>query len=285
MSRVNPLPWLKRFHLAHNVRETIRPREYFHAHDGIEFLYIHEGSGQLVLNDRYYRIEPPMLMFYQPFQEHFLHMDFPYARTVLKVRLQDSDRFARLFPTLHQFVATLAEQKLNDQVFRLDERQDADLRSLFGLFHETLKLMPEPERTEHFYGYWAQFLSYFKTRIYIQSVPTEQALPARSTRHIEKIMKWVEEHFIEEFQLNKLAEEVHLSPSYVSRLFRKTTGSTIMEYIGKRRLEEACLLLRTSTLPVSEIAQTSGFSDAAYFCRSFKKKYGATPLQYRSTSG
>lgn len=285
MAQVSPMPWLDLFFLAYNKRELHRPVEYFHAHDGIEFLYIHEGTGQLVLNDRFYRIEPPTLIFYQPYQLHFLHMDFPYTRSILKMRLPLDDRFARLFPSLCHFLSDLVHHEPEQQVFRLEEGQDAELREQFRLFHETLTLSPKGERKEIFYSYCPSFLSYFKTRIYPMRQPAGQAFHPRATRHIEKVMKWIEEHFNEQFHLNELADEVHLSPSYLSRLFRKYTGSTLMEYISKRRLEEACLLLRTSHCTIGQVAQTSGFADTAYFCRSFKKRYGATPLQYRSAHG
>ena len=58
------------------------------------------------------------------------------------------------------------------------------------------------------------------------------------------------------------------------------------EYEIKRlRLEYASELLRTSTLPISEICYISGFNDTSYFCRSFLSHFGISPLKYRNKIG
>lgn len=284
MTRIIHLNWKELFSFRYGRQELERPTEFFHAHEGMEFLYIHEGSGQIILNGQVYLIKPPMLIYYQPFQPHFLHMSFPYTRSILKIKQPIQERFLHLFPSLGQFMTMLIQSKAIQQVFPLTDKQDEELHTQFRMFHETLSITSLCDRAESFFCFLPMFLTYVKTRLFVDQPSFPQTIQLRDSLHIEKAMQWIELNFKREIQLEALASEIHLSPSYVSRMFRKYTGSTLMEFIGKRRLQEASLLLRTSSLSVSQVAQHSGYPDVAYFCRSFKKKYGTTPLQYRASS-
>ena len=78
-----------------------------------------------------------------------------------------------------------------------------------------------------------------------------------------------------------LAEEICLSPSQLTRVFRAAYGQTPYRYLLGRRLETACLLLRGTSLPVREIAAHLCFSDEHYFSSLFRQKIGVSPLAYR----
>lgn len=84
------------------------------------------------------------------------------------------------------------------------------------------------------------------------------------------------------FGLGEIAEATSYSATYVSRLYRKMTGVTLTERIARERMERARKLLRETTLPVNQVAEQSGFSDAAYFYKAFKKANGVTPNAYRT---
>lgn len=81
--------------------------------------------------------------------------------------------------------------------------------------------------------------------------------------------------------LNLLAEQLHVNPAYLSRMFKKNFGENFSGYLLNLRLERACTLLRTSRLRIGDIAHQSGFEDEHYFSQVFKKKYGITPKIYR----
>ena len=81
--------------------------------------------------------------------------------------------------------------------------------------------------------------------------------------------------------MEELAEEICLSPSQLTRVFRAAYGQTPYRYLLGRRLETACLLLRGTSLPVREIAAHLCFSDEHYFSSLFRQKIGVSPLAYR----
>lgn len=81
--------------------------------------------------------------------------------------------------------------------------------------------------------------------------------------------------------LGSLAALVGLSPKYVTALFHRQTGRTLMAYVAEVRHREALSLLRNTDLHVALVAQMVGYEDAYYFGRRFKEREGCTPLQYR----
>ena len=84
--------------------------------------------------------------------------------------------------------------------------------------------------------------------------------------------------------LNELCHHFHRSRSYLSRIFNERAGCSLSVYCNRLKLEDAKDLLEQTHLSVTEIAYASGFGDTSYFIKQFKKRYGASPLRYRSTS-
>jgi len=78
-----------------------------------------------------------------------------------------------------------------------------------------------------------------------------------------------------------MAERVHLSEAYFSRLFRQTVGKSFSDYVTERRLTAAQNWLLQTDLSIAEIAHRCGFSRQSYFTRRFRKWFGETPSSYR----
>lgn len=85
----------------------------------------------------------------------------------------------------------------------------------------------------------------------------------------------------ESFGVNDIAEALHISSSYLSKIFRKNLGATCIEYINQKRLEKAKDLLAHTTMTQEEIAHAVGYANVHYFSMLFKKLSGETPGQYR----
>ena len=72
-----------------------------------------------------------------------------------------------------------------------------------------------------------------------------------------------------------------MSPNYLSALVRKETGSTFIELLTRRRMEEAQQLLKYPAFKVKDVATKCGYTDQHYFSYSFKKETGMSPIQYK----
>lgn len=103
-----------------------------------------------------------------------------------------------------------------------------------------------------------------------------------SPKVIEEAKKWIREHLGEEITLERIGRELHLSPNYLSALFKKTTGESFIEFTTRIRFEHAKQLLLDPDIKVYEVAERIGYTDANYFSIAFKKSEGLTPSQFRS---
>ena len=98
---------------------------------------------------------------------------------------------------------------------------------------------------------------------------------------IEKINKYIREHYKENIGRNEIAAEFYLAPEYLSKMYKKQTGISLKDYICEYRIEQAKILLRKDERLVSDVAEEVGFDNFTYFSTLFKKYTGMTPNQYR----
>lgn len=99
---------------------------------------------------------------------------------------------------------------------------------------------------------------------------------------VHKVISYLENHFSESFSLDDLASEIGLTKGYLCRLFKETMGITIITELTHIRIGRARIFLtQYPEKSVSEIACMSGFENAGYFGKVFKRLNGQTPDQYR----
>ncbi|MCR4588180.1 MAG: AraC family transcriptional regulator [Lachnospiraceae bacterium] len=98
---------------------------------------------------------------------------------------------------------------------------------------------------------------------------------------IRQTIEYIDLHLSEEITLKILSQNVNLSISRLSTVFKKETGDTIMNYIARQRCKKAANLLKETTFPISEISSFVGYTDNNYFVKVFKKIYHSTPSEYR----
>lgn len=99
---------------------------------------------------------------------------------------------------------------------------------------------------------------------------------------IEKAKEFIESNFHKNLDLDLIAKEINLSPTYFHKKFKEFYNLTPREFLLKIRLKNAKRLLLTSDLTFFEISENCGFSSQAYFNFQFKKETGLTPGEYRS---
>lgn len=102
---------------------------------------------------------------------------------------------------------------------------------------------------------------------------------------LEDTLAYISENAANPITVDQLAARANLSPFYFTRIFKKETGFTPHEYVIRVRVNMAKFYLKTSALPLKEIAFRSGFNSECSFCTSFKKVAGLTPGAYRRDIG
>ena len=108
----------------------------------------------------------------------------------------------------------------------------------------------------------------------------EETKDSISSIHFAEILHYIDTH-LADVSLAALAKQYGYHPDYISRRIKKMTGYTYKDYLLNKRIEQVCLLLRNSDLPISEIINQCGFSNESYFYKKFKQITGMTPKIYR----
>lgn len=101
---------------------------------------------------------------------------------------------------------------------------------------------------------------------------------------VNRILHYLHMHVENYFSLNEMADELNNSPSYLSSLFSKTMGISIVDYIHDLKINRAKVLLKTTSKSILEISQLLGYCDSSHFSKKFKEKQGVSPLSYRNES-
>ena len=109
----------------------------------------------------------------------------------------------------------------------------------------------------------------------------EGGAPQPRNETIEKICAYLNANYSQKLSLSNVAAQFYLSPYYLSRLFRRVTGQSIVDFINVRRIEEARRLLETTDLRINDVAEETGFSTTAHFRRVFREQVGVSPVHYR----
>ena len=100
---------------------------------------------------------------------------------------------------------------------------------------------------------------------------------------IEKAIEFIDLNFANNYTLNELSAAFCYTPNHFIKKFKEKTGYTPIKYLTAKKINEAKLLLEHSQIPVSEIMEKVGFTDPAYFSKTFKKALGSSPRNYRES--
>ncbi len=102
----------------------------------------------------------------------------------------------------------------------------------------------------------------------------------RADNAVDFIQNYINEHLGEDLSLVRLAEQVYLNPSYLSRLYKQVTNQNLSDFIDNARIERAKELLKKEKVKVNEVAKAVGYETAASFTRFFRKLVSCSPQEY-----
>lgn len=98
---------------------------------------------------------------------------------------------------------------------------------------------------------------------------------------IDHLKTYIAEHLGEDLSLNRLAQHVHMNPSYLSRVFSQHTNEQLIPFITKLKMEQAQSMLLGGQMKIGEIAKRLGYDNPNYFAKLFRKSTGKSPQDYR----
>lgn len=269
----------REFYLEHAARYAPFERNN-HYHSTYEIYYQLSGRRHYFIKDRAYSIAAGDLVFINKYDVHktsmlgspqherivmnfsdaFLGTDHPLFRPEL-LRIFHRDHYLyRLKPQEQMFVEPLL-RKLAEETKQQEDGFDISIRLLVTQ------------------------LLLFAYRLEDADVPVTEDPLSPTHKRIADIVKYINAHYEEKLPLTELSERFAMSPTYLSRTFKKVTGFTVVGYQNLTRVREAQQLLATTDAKVTDISERVGFEQVAHFNRTFKKITGTTPTRYRKWNG
>lgn len=256
-----------------------------HWHEQMEIIYIKKGSGRVTINLVPYEVHAGSIVPVLPGELHSIDgipgVRMEYENIIFSLSILDStasDDWCR-----DNLIQPLQEGKLYfprpitpgslfyDEVSSALNRADAACES-------------------HRPGY--SLLVKSSLFIFLHALYTYRSMsapenPHRSADHADRLkglVTWVRDHFGEKIDVHKAAEITGYSESHFMRIFRQETGQTFSQFLNDYRLAAACYFLKETSDSIGHISEICGFDSLSYFTRTFHKKYGLSPRQYRNAS-
>ena len=250
-----------------------------HVHDSYEIYYSISGGRQFLIDNRFYTISPGDVFFINQYESHHLTQI-------------DSEIHERIVISIHP-----------DYLLALST-DSTDLNSCFsirpGLTGHKLSLSPEERNRFLYYIHRFQDTSGFGSDLQNQAIFIELMVylnglflssravaPAKSAEpsheQVDEILSYINQNISHPLSLQELSDHFFLSSSYLCRIFKSTTGTTINKYITAKRITNAKALL-SEGLSVQEVSEQCGFADYSTFFKSFTRIVGISPKKYAKLS-
>jgi len=224
-----------------------------HSHPFFELMFFLEGRANIDAGSESVDVLGFDVVIYPPGLQHAEHLDLRQRQEVICL-------WADTGPT----------QRFPHAIKMMDEH--GTLRSLFEMVYAEFTAKRPCS---------AELISCYLQAIFLQVRQHFSEPPREATSLVERSLGYIHEHYARDFEIDELASQVAVSPSYLFRLFKKKMQVTPMHYRNLVRIDKAKLLLADQQLTVDAVAERVGFDDPKYFARVFRDLTGCTPSAYR----
>lgn len=251
--------------------------DVFHWHDCLELNLVRGGRGVNYIGTKEYRLSPGQLYLINNVDTHIAVTD---GSLDMQIIIFDPALLGQCGPGHYQYL--LPFYPTYPEASNLAVLQDADMKKVMCLFDEIEREWESCGRGNELFVR-AKLLELLA--VLYRGLKAEDGKNAMARRReYEKILpsiEYINTHLAEPMPLAALASVCGMSRTYFSGCFKKAMEMNLTTYLEKARISRACMLLATTSLPVTEVALESGFSSLSSFNAIFKKSCGKTPGDYR----
>jgi AraC-like DNA-binding protein len=247
-----------------------------HFHSPYEIYYLLSGERYYFIKDRAYYIKKGDIVFINSNELHKAYnAENPTHQRVL-INFEQSyidglgesakDILSLLFQQITPVISLSLEEKIHvEAIFAivLKEIEDKKIGYEISIRAQMIELLVAR----------ARFVEIPKTPVQAHLSPVREK--------VFEIVRYINENYYESLTLPTISAQFYISPYYLSRIFKETTGFTFVEYLTSIRVKQAQKLLRETKLSVTEISEKVGFGSITQFGRKFKDITKISPLNYR----
>lgn len=205
------------------------------------------------------------------FEEAALKADFAEGREICDELFGELESSKKPFNSMLYYVLSIINNVL---MASLSLTQDEMVRE--ETLEEVLAKMRAAESMSALKDEYYHFL-----RLICRAVDED----SKDSKHLsENIKAYVKEHYADcNMNISAIADEIGITPRYMSKIFKDQTGINLLNYINDVRIEHAKVLLKTTGKTVDEISEETGFANSRTFRRNFQKATGITTMNYKNT--
>ena len=250
-----------------------------HIHQMYEIYYLLDGARKMLFDDSIYLLRGGDLVFVPMNTIHKTSHINDGTHERIAITFGDA-----CLPDLKRSVSGLSFQEIfySEPVMHFSGAERENIEAIMN------KLLLEYEHPDDFSpvvirGCLQELLvclirhKHYKRSEYVQDIDTADQLMQKAARYIRSSYR-------EDIDLNAIAQVVNLSPSYLSKKFKASTGFGYREYLVLVRIQAASVMLLETNKSIAEIALACGFQDSNYFGDAFKREKGVSPSIYRKNN-
>jgi AraC-like DNA-binding protein len=256
-----------------------------HYHNYIEILYGISGTYEVILNGKYHKFTNGDLVLINSKEVHQINSCYEEGGKYIVLRFEPEVIYSNMFNNhlhLKYVLPFILETSNHQKVIKADVIGTTFIPEL--LYEITKEFQTEAFGYElaiqnHIGRIFLWILRYFHetSSEFMQSGLTDLEL----IRRLQPSLDYVLEHFDEEIKATHMAELCNMSSSYFSRTFNSQMKMNFNEYVNYVRIMEAEKLLVSTTMNITEISNSVGFSTTSYFIKLFKEYKKISPKQFR----
>lgn len=249
----------------------------FHVHKKYEIYYAVEGTRRYYIDDAAYLVNAGNVVLLGPDSIHKTGSveNSSHARYVLNFSREYLQPIADVLPGANLFTCF----EMGVHLLTISPKKQAMIESILSHIWETRDDdSPQADALRKtqlctLLLHLAQFTHHFRQE--------QNGQERINNKTIDSIQSYISTHYKENLTLTNISAQFYMSPYYVSRLFKKTTNLSLVEYINSVRVMAAKRLLESTNFKVTRVSDEAGFSTTAHFSRVFKESTGLSPQQYR----
>lgn len=244
----------------------------WHTSEKNIFIFVHLGSGSIVLRDETHPMTKGTLAF---IGEEKYHYTFPsdtenYVRSKLMIASSDVERLLEAINAPSEIRESFSSDSAN-----VTAVSGETYEIVTGIF-ERLSRIEEGDR------YQASEVFSAAVQLMLIAAKNETDKVKTIPDHLQLAIEYINRHISEEIGIEDISAACFMSKYHLCHTFKKKLGITVMEYVLQTRITMAKELLKEGKYSVTEVSVASGFCSPSYFSRVFKEYTGVSPIKFKN---
>lgn len=244
-----------------------------HWHNGLEILYLLEGSEDCYLGEEEcIRMKKGDFLVINSRVVHSVQCPRQCREMLIQIPYPMMKRFIPQIDGL-EFVC----EKITGKKQRMDTFLVESALSTLAERHP----FQSPEETLEFYSQIYHLLAVLVKDFSVSVTSDKMEISEKYMERLGMITSYVKEHYMEEISLQEIARLVSLNPDYFTRFFKKYMGMTFLDYVNSVRMEHVVRDLQRTDLSVQKLLEIHGFTNYKLFMKMYKSRFESTPGKMR----